>query len=466
MANSSVDYFALAETLNQCGQAHLLADVSTLEVGVRERYLQQLSAINWPELQRPYEAPAMGVIGSSRVVTKTEITASHSELSARGEAAYRAGQVAILMVAGGQGTRLGSDAPKGCFQIAPHSGKSIFQLHAERVLALSRRIGKTVPFLIMTSAATDSETRDFIQAHGYFGLEPTQVHFFSQGAVPSLDEAGRALLQAPGKLLENPDGHGGCFTALVNSGNLQRLVAGGIRHLIYIQVDNILGAVDDVALIGLAERDHTDVITKVLEKAHPDEKVGHLVSVSSAEKKSDHMVEYTEVTHEMARSRNTAGELIYRWGNTAMHCWSVAFLQRLVSSGYQLPLHRSRKPLTAWIDGRAQSVTGWKSERFIFDLLPLAATSIGLEVDRAVEFAPVKNAAVTNGKANSDSPTTAVQLASELYASWLRAAGVTVTLPPNARIEISPLYAATKAEFLAKWDGRLKQITGDFYLEG
>ena len=111
-------------------------------------------------------------------------------------------------------------------------------------------------------------------------------------------------------------------------------------------------------------------------------------------------------------------------------------------------------------------MTGWKSERFIFDLLPLAGTSIGLEVDRAVEFAPVKNAAMSNGKANSDSPITAVQLASDLYANWLRAAGVTVTLPPNARIEISPLYAATKAEFLAKWDRRLKQITGDFYLEG
>jgi UDP-N-acetylglucosamine/UDP-N-acetylgalactosamine diphosphorylase len=400
------------------------------------------------------------------VVTLRDIAANEADFTTRGEAAYRAGQVAVLMVAGGQGTRLGSDAPKGCFQIAPHSGKSIFQLHAERVLALSRRIGKAVPFLIMTSAMTDEETRDFIQAHGYFALDPAQVHFFSQGAVPSLDEQGRALLQAPGQLLENPDGHGGCFTALVNSGLLQRLVDSGIRHLIYIQVDNILGSVDDPALIGLAEREQTDVITKVLEKAHPDEKVGHLVSMTVSGKQADHLVEYTEVTPEQARSRNAAGELIYRWGNTAMHCWNVHFLQRLVNSGFQLPLHRSRKPLTAWIAGKTQAVTGWKSERFIFDLLPLAHTSLGLEVDRAVEFAPVKNAAMTNGKANSDSPLTAVQLASDLYASWLRAAGVTVNLPAHARIEISPLYAATKAAFLAKWDGRLQQITGDFYLEG
>ena len=298
------DYFALAETLNQCGQGHLLAEVSSLESSVRDRYLERLSAINWSELQQPYEAPALGAVGSSRVVTTAEIAAAAVDLNTRGEVAYRAGQVAVLMVAGGQGTRLGSDAPKGCFQIAPHSGKSIFQLHAERVLALSRRIGKAVPFLIMTSAATDGETRDFIQAHGYFGLEPAQVHFFAQGAVPSLDETGRALLQAPGHLLENPDGHGGCFTALVNSGNLQRLVDGGIRHLIYIQVDNILGAVDDPTVIGLAEREQTDVITKVLEKAHPDEKVGHLVQVVVSGKSADHMVEYTEVTQEMARSRN------------------------------------------------------------------------------------------------------------------------------------------------------------------
>jgi UDP-N-acetylglucosamine/UDP-N-acetylgalactosamine diphosphorylase len=177
------------------------------------------------------------------------------------------------------------------------------------------------------------------------------------------------------------------------------------------------------------------------------------------------MIEYTEVTPEQARSRNAAGELIYRWGNTAMHCWNVAFLQQQVAAGFHMPLHRSAKPLQAWLDGKVQTVSGWKCERFIFDLLPQAERSLGLEVERAAEFAPVKNANMSNGKANSDSPATAVQLASDLYASWLRAAGVSVDLPATARIEISPLFAATQAQFLEKWDKRLTKITGDFYLE-
>jgi UDP-N-acetylglucosamine/UDP-N-acetylgalactosamine diphosphorylase len=396
------------------------------------------------------------------VVTLEERARRRAELVKAGEAAYAAGHVAVLMVAGGQGTRLGSSAPKGCFQIAPHSGKSIYQLQAEKVLSLSRRIGRPVAFLVMTSPMTDEETREFFQAHGYFGLEAAQVRFFSQGTVPSLDQQGRALLAAPGRLLENPDGHGGCFTALVKSGNLARLAKEGVKQLVYIQVDNILAPVDDAELVGLAMTENTDVITKVLEKANPDEKVGHLVSVGGA----DRIVEYTEVTPEQARSRNAQGELIYRWGSPAMHCWSIDFLARLDAKGYRIPLHRSSKPLKAWVDGAITEVKGWKSERFIFDLLPEAKVSIGMAIDRDAEFAPVKNANETDGKPNVDSPATTVALASAQYAAWLKAAGVKLSLPAHARIEISPLFAATKDQFLAKWDKRVGEISGDYYLEG
>jgi UDP-N-acetylglucosamine/UDP-N-acetylgalactosamine diphosphorylase len=456
------DPFSLADQLKRHGQEHLLTGVADLEIHVRDAFLQRIGEIDWEELTHHAEPPPIGEVGASRVVTLGERAQRHEELTRAGEAAYAAGQVAVLMVAGGQGTRLGSSAPKGCFQIAPHSGKSIYQLQAEKVLSLSRRIGRAVVFLVMTSPMTDEETREFFQAHGYFGLEPEQVRFFSQGTVPSLDQQGRALLAAPGKLLENPDGHGGCFTALVKSGNLARLATEGIRQLVYIQVDNILAPVDDAGLVGLAMAEKTDVITKVLEKANPDEKVGHLVRVGGA----DHIIEYTEVTPEQARSRNAQGELIYRWGSPAMHCWSVDFLARLAAKGYKIPLHRSAKPLKAWQNGATVEVKGWKSERFIFDLLPEAKTSLGLEIARADEFAPVKNANETNGKPNVDSPATAVALASAQYASWLKAAGVTLTLPPTARIEISPLFAATKAQFLAKWDGRVQRISGDYYLEG
>lgn len=455
-----IDHYALAEQLRAVGQEHVLAGVESLDEASRSAFLARLAAIDWEELAAPEPpAAATGAVGASRVIDLQERARRQQELTPLGEAAYRDGRVAVLMVAGGQGTRLGFSGPKGCFSIAPHSHKSIYQLQAQKVLSLSRRLGRPVPFLIMTSPMTDAETREFFAAHGLFGLAPDQVRFFAQGTVPSLSRDGKALLERPGKLLENPDGHGGCFTALVRSGALARLVADGIQHLAYIQVDNILAPVDDPVMVGLAVAERTDVITKVLEKASPDEKVGHLVRIGSGAAARDWIVEYTELTAAQTRERGADGQLRYRWGSPAIHCWSVAFLERLARAQYRLPLHRSAKPLKAWRDGAITEVPGWKNERFIFDLVPQAERSLGLEIRRSEEFAPVKNAT------GVDSAESAVRLASDLYASWLRAVGVEVALPPTARIEISPLFAATQAQLRARWDGRVQRVQGDYYLE-
>ena len=445
------DAFDLADSLAKHGQSHLLEHAKTLDGDARAAFCARLAAIDWAELGHPSDLPVASSATKSRVLDQGERSRRTTELTVRGEAAYTAGAVAVLMVAGGQGTRLGTTAPKGCFSIAPHSGKSIYQLQAEKVLSLSRRVGRAVPFLVMTSPATDTETKQFFAAHSDFGLAAGQARFFSQGTVPSISIDGQALLAAPGKLLENPDGHGGCHTALVDSGYLKRLSTEGVRQIVFIQVDNILAPVDDPLLVGLAESENADVVSKVLEKAHPDEKLGHLVKVDGR----DRIVEYTELTPEQTRLRYPDGEIIYRWGSPAMHCWSVAFLDRLHQRGYKLPLHRSKKPLKAW----PTETTGWKNERFIFDLVPEADASFGIVIERGSEFAPVKNAT------GDDSTVTAVQIASTLYANWLRKAGVRVELPASARIEISPLFAATEAQFLARWDKRVVSVTGDYYLE-
>jgi UDP-N-acetylglucosamine/UDP-N-acetylgalactosamine diphosphorylase len=451
----TLDVSALPEVLARCGQAHLLEGLDDLDPDVRREFLEHLAHVDWAELAAPLPPPDPGETEPSRVATLDELGRRRSELSGAGEEAYAAGRVAVLMVAGGQGTRLGFPGPKGCFPLAPHSGKTIYQLQAEKILSVSRRTGRAVPFLVMTSPATDRDSREFFAGHGNFGVSEEQVAFLTQGTVPSLDREGRALLAAPGKLLENPDGHGGAFAALVESGQLDRLRNGGITHVVYLQVDNVLAPVDDPLLVGLAEVEAADVVTKVLEKVDPDEKVGHLVRVGGR----DRIVEYTELTPELVRSRAADRNLIYRWGSPALHCWSVAFLAGLADRGYHLPLHRSPKPLAAWVDGDVREVDGWKYERFIFDLLPLAETSVGMEVDREAEFAPVKNAD------GADSPVTAVELAHGQYVEWLRAAGVEVSLPPGARIEIGPLLGATRGQFLASWDGRVAAVTGDLYLE-
>jgi UDP-N-acetylglucosamine/UDP-N-acetylgalactosamine diphosphorylase len=434
----------LATTLKQHGQEHLLAHARALPDEARARFLAQIAQVDWEELQHPAAPTPPAEVTPSRVLSLDERAARAPSLTEVGEAAYQAGQVAVLMVAGGQGTRLGTVAPKGCYPLMPLSHKTIYQVQAEKVWSLSRRLGRPLPFLVMTSPATDAETRSFFAAHGHFDLP--EVRFFCQGTVPSLDERGRALLARPGELLTNPDGHGGCFTALVRSGELARLAAEGIRHIVYLQVDNILAPADDPFLVGLCEAERADLITKVLEKAHPDEKVGHLLRVGGR----DRIIEYTELTPEDVRRPGPDGAPLYRWGSPAMHCFSVDFLVRLARRGYKLPLHRSRKPLHAYLDdGEVREVQGYKSERFIFDLVPEAERHLGLAIRREEEFAPIKNAT------GADSPATAVALASDLYARWLRAAGVRVSLPEGAHIEISPRYAATEAQFLARFPGNL-----------
>ncbi|MBA2474706.1 MAG: UTP--glucose-1-phosphate uridylyltransferase [Actinobacteria bacterium] len=446
---------SLPELLREHGQEHLLTHLDGLDGATRERLCARLRTIDWDELARPEVAPEVGEVGASRVVTLAERQQREERLSAAGEAALREGRVAVLMVAGGQGTRLGFAGPKGCYPLAPHSGKTLYQLQAEKVLALSRRVGQAVPFLVMTSPVTDVRTRAAFAEHDRFGLAAGQLRVFRQGTLPSVDRAGRALLGAPGTLLESPDGHGGCFTALVESGELHRLERAGIRHVVYIQVDNVLAPLDDPAFVGLGVEERADVVTKVLEKTHPDEKVGHLVRVAGR----DRIVEYTELTAEDTRMRAPDGSLVYRWGSPALHLWSVAFLARLASKGFRPPLHRSAKPLRAWLDGALREIDGWKYERFIFDLLPQARVCIGLEIDRASEFSPIKNAEGEN------SPATAVEGMSRQYASWLEAAGVEVELSPGARIEIDPLLAATRRELVERWDGRVERVTGDLHLQ-
>jgi UDP-N-acetylglucosamine/UDP-N-acetylgalactosamine diphosphorylase len=357
------------------------------------------------------------------------------------------------MVAGGQGSRLGYSGPKGCYSIGSVSKKSVYQCHAEKVLALSRRFDKEVPFLVMTSAATHTETQEFFETHELFGLEKSQVHFFQQGMVPTLDEAGRALLSSETTLMTNPDGHGGCFTALVRDGLLAKLKSEGYKHLVYLQVDNVLGPVFDPDLIGYAIEQSADVITKVVEKTKPEEKVGLLIRKDG----KDQILEYIHLSESQNQERSDDGRLRYRWGNTAMHYWSIDYLWRSHSSGYHLPFHKSRKSVSAYTESGIETVEGIKHERFIFDLLPRASVSLGMEIAREQEFAPLKNAE------GADSVVTVHELTGTLYRSWLEAADVSTE--SLDRVEISPLFATNESEFVEAWSGRDDSVQGEVYIE-
>lgn len=401
---------ALQQSLRSCGQQHLIDHWATLTPLQQQSFADQLQRVDWLELTNTAANHEDASCTPPDVVGLTDRSAPEHDTQRCvdvGTDAYTAGRVAVLIVAGGQGTRLGFDGPKGCFELNLQGGvkKTIFDLLVGALDEARRACDAAIPLLLMTSPHTDAATRAyFARSEDAENAENAEnlsksPRIFAQTVVPSLDLEGRALLAAPGELLTNPDGHGGCFEALVHSGELARLQAEGVDWLVHLQVDNVLAKPFDPYAVGLAETRGADALTKVLQKRDPDERVGHLVRRGE----TDAIVEYTELSAEQVRELGEDGQPVFRWGNTAMHVWSVPFLSRLADRDVHLPLHRSRKPLRVWTpDGNAKK-TGWKSERFIFDLLAHANVSVGLEVAREDEFAPVKNAT------GNDSPDTAVQ---------------------------------------------------------
>jgi UDP-N-acetylglucosamine/UDP-N-acetylgalactosamine diphosphorylase len=371
-----------------------------------------------------------------------------------GESLLRGSQVAVLIVAGGQGTRLGFAGPKGSFPISPVKGKPLFQLFAESIHALSARYRADLPLLIMTSRDNHEETKAFFERYGFFGLKEGTVHFFSQGLLPTLTPDGRLILRDEVNLLANPDGHGGSLKALYESGMAARLKERGIAEIFYCQVDNPLARIADPAFIGYHRQEGADISTKVVRRQNLEEKVGiyGLVNGKPA------IVEYSDFSPEEYGSLDESGNIRYWAGNIAIHMISLSFVERLNRKGFALPYHRAVKEVEGLgTEGGASKKTGWKFETFVFDAIPLAQKSCCVEVVREEEFSPVKN------HTGIDSPETARRAMTNLFRNWLAEAGAEVI--PEAQVEISPLFALDKGELVDKLKGKKVAVRGDMYFE-
>lgn len=451
----------IAERLEFYHQEHLLRGWESLPKEQQLAFARQLEQIDFDELIGLFQDQRSGRAARAESPAQKAFRAKppaalirqpRSDLErvkwqtayAHGEQLLREGRVAAILVAGGQGTRLGFDHPKGMFPIGPVSDASLFQLFCEQILARSRHAGKPIPYYIMTSEATHAETVEFFADNHHFGLPRSDVVFFQQGTMPAVDAStGSLLLSAPGALAMSPDGHGGLLQALQKAQLIEDMERRGIDYLYYHQVDNPQAIVVDPSYLGWHALEGADVSTKVVSKSGPEEKMGVAVDVDGLTQ----IIEYSDMPKEVTERRNSAGELELWAGSTAIHIFSREFLNRLTAAQWGLPFHVAHKAVPYYNPEKGQSESpvqpnAYKFERFIFDVLPEARKALIVEADRNREFAPLKNAS------GAHSPPDVKRSLVELYRSWLKQAGVEV--PSDTAVEISPLVALDGAELAGK----------------
>jgi UDP-N-acetylglucosamine/UDP-N-acetylgalactosamine diphosphorylase len=360
---------------------------------------------------------------------------------ARGLRAVAAGRVAAVVLAGGQGTRLGFDGPKGLYDIGLPSHKTLFQLMAERIrklqeLASASAVASTassssyaassvIPFYVMTSPLNHAATVRHFEDHEYFGLDSDNVFFFRQGVLPCLDVQGKILMESRGRIAVAPDGNGGIYPSLQSSGALDDMIKRGVTCMNVFSVDNALVRPADPVFVGYCLEHDADVGNKVVRKLHPHEAVGVLACKNPGRRPC--VVEYSEITKDMAEHVDpNTNQLAYGAANIANHYFTVDFVRNQVLGNMQDLYHAARKKVpyydleTQTMIGTPEEPNGIKLEAFIFDAFLLSQNMAVLEVLREDEFAPVKNAT------GQDSPESARRLVSQLAQRWVVHAGATL----------------------------------------
>ena len=431
------------DQLSESDQKNLEAELSAVDFDTIQAVLENVDATQSEATSGPARAEI--AVAPANVVRQPQTSADRDNRKAMkviGEQLLADGKVAVITVAGGQGSRLGFDHPKGMFPIGPVTDRTLFQIFAEQIVARQKMYDCVIPWLIMTSSATHDETVDFFDQHSFFGLSQDNVKFFQQGSMPAVDAAtGKLLLKTKSSLCLSPDGHGGLVTALKESGLLDEMKTAGIQHFFYHQVDNPTAILCDPELIGLHHGQQSELTTNVVEKSSPTERMGVLVDINGRTE----IIEYSELTEAQASAEDATGQWIFWAGNTAIHVVQLSFFDRLTTDGCQLELHLALKKMPHLdADGKLVEPTeanAYKFERFIFDALPLAKNALIVEGDREREFNPVKNAT------GSDSPETAKAALQRIAKTWLKEAGQDVA--DGQSIELSPLVAISGEQLQA-----------------
>lgn len=359
----------------------------------------------------------------------------------RGEELLSDGRVGCIVVAGGQGTRLGVEGPKGCFPIMPATFNTLFGALAEKVRAASIRYGQPLKIAIMTSAQNHAATLAHFIVNGNFGLLPEQVAFFRQGQLPLLTSDGHLFLEAPGKIAFGPDGNGSCIHEFYQSTIVKEWEAFGIHFASFILIDNPLCDPFDPYLIGAHATAGVEVTLKCIERTNQSESLGLVVE----RKGKPSVIEYTEAPKDAWIERNEAGDLAYSIGNISLFCFSLSFMRN--ASEKKMPLHKAFKK-TNYVATSGEVIVAkepciWKFERFIFDILAFSKTAQVAIYPRGDCFEPIKDKR-------------SIEKAKNALIEFDRKAIETITgkKAPIGCLEIDAQFHYPTMELYAKWKGR------------
>ncbi len=401
--SSVVDKSALIELLAPVEQTHLLQFWDELSGEQQSSLAAQIEAIDWGQLQKLFRDESK-IAGWAALAERADIppaiTAadfrdpdSYEKVYELGAQSLRDGKVGFILVAGGQGSRLGFDHPKGMYPIGPVSDRTLYQMMIEQVHARAKQFETTIPVYVMSSPPTHAASEAFLTENNWFGYPVDDIRLFCQGVMAAVDyQSGRALLANKGGIFVSPDGHGGTLGALAKSGCLADMESRGVEHVFYGQIDNPLLQICNPALIGYHILHQSEMTSQVVRKRNALQKVGNVVSVDGVVQ----IIEYSDLPEEFAKQTNGDGSLKLWAGSIAVHVFDRKFLKVVCDSADGLPFHRAHKKVAfvneSGVKVHPESNNAIKFERFIFDLLPKAKNAIVCEVEAEEGFAAVKNA--------------------------------------------------------------------------
>lgn len=377
---------AIALKLKAIHQEHLLKQWDGLNEEEKEKFARQVESLNLNLfLQQKSLLQKHENISEAKIDPFLDYSYSgNNEDFKTGQKLISQGKVGCLLIAGGQGTRLGFNGPKGLFPITPLTKKSLFQFCAEKVVAASKKYGRQLPLAIMTSPLNDALTRNFFESNQLFGLHQEQLSFFVQGVLPFLDQEGNLFMEEAWKLAEGPDGNGYSLHHFVHKEVWKKWQIQGIEYVNYILIDNPLADPFDAELIGFHHRKKADVTLKCVKRRDLNEKVGIVVKKENKVR----VIEYSEISQEERTACLKDGSFKHPCANLSLFCFNMSFINK--TANQILPLHKSLKKAKKL--NERTDFFAWKFESFIFDHLPYAEHVQALVYPREECFAPLKNA--------------------------------------------------------------------------